>query len=126
MNFDNNSAQIDHGDENSFINDLIADFAKKCGLKLASTQSNKNNHSTQSFTFDQEYAYYSTTFFECNNDFSLYCKKNKSLSQLVRKYCITPASSVPSDSAFSMANYIQRKESFDLVFRQNNYAIKCY
>jgi len=24
MNFDNNSAQIDHSDENSFINDLIA------------------------------------------------------------------------------------------------------
>ena len=32
------------------------------------------------------------------------------LASLVRKYLIIPASSVSSESAFSVANFIQRKE----------------
>ena len=43
------------------------------------------------------------------------------LSKLVRNYCITHASSVPSDSAFSMANYIQRKQRSSLSSKQLRY-----
>jgi hypothetical protein len=37
---------------------------------------------------------------------------------IVRKYCIIPSSSVPSESAFSVANFIQRKE-------RNSLSSKC-
>ena len=43
-----------------------------------------------------------------------HCKNLPLLASLVRKYSIIPASSVASESAFSVANFIQRKERSSL------------
>jgi hypothetical protein len=45
------------------------------------------------------------------------------LSFLVRRFCIIPASSVPSESASSVANFIQRKERSALSASQLRYSI---
>jgi hypothetical protein len=104
---------------------------KKCGLKITSTQSNKNNHTTQSFTFDQEYAYYSTTFSECNNDFSLYWKKNSQKMPLFSQL-VSQSENIISHLRHQCQGIqpsvlqITYKEKKKVVFHQNNYAIKCH
>ena len=45
------------------------------------------------------------------------------LSSLVKKYCIISASSVPSESDFSIGNFIQRKERSSLSAEMLKYSI---
>ena len=59
--------------------------------------------------------------------FSHFWKKNSSslpmLASAVRKYCIIPASSVAVESAFSEANFIQRKERSSLSSKNLRYTL---
>ena len=50
-------------------------------------------------------------------------RKLPKLSSLVRKYGMIQASSVASESAFSIANYIQRKERSSLSAKNLRYSI---
>ena len=45
------------------------------------------------------------------------------LASAVRKYCIIPASSVAVESAFSEANFIQRKERSSLSSKNLRYTL---
>jgi aminopeptidase C len=60
-------------------------------------------------------------------DLSSFWKKNCTqlplLASLVRKYLIIPASSVSSESSFSVANFIQRKERSALSSKSFKQAI---
>ncbi len=67
---------------------------------------------------NQEIALYISSS-NCSLEFSEFWKKNEPklpiLAAFVKRYCLIPASSVPSEAAFSMANYIQRKERSALL-----------
>jgi hypothetical protein len=45
------------------------------------------------------------------------------MSFLAKRLCIIPSSSVPSESAFSIANFIQRKKRSALSASQLKYSI---
>jgi len=65
-----------------------------------------------------EISFYRKEVSSNNLSFSNFWKKNSSsipmLASAVRKYCIIPASSIAVESAFSEANFIQRKERSSL------------
>jgi len=94
----------------SNISNQLNNFLTRCGLNLTSVNST-NTSSTRTIT--EELAYYinkvkiDTTFEEFwqNHHMEL-----PSLSILVRSFNIRPMSSVPSESLFSVASYINRKQ----------------
>lgn len=66
---------------------------------------------------NREFNLYSSTFSQ-SEDFSkywqMYSKKLPILTAFIKRYCIISASSVASESAFSIANFLQRKERSNL------------
>ena len=92
----------------------IDSFASLCGLQNES----ENSSETSVFSIKEELAYYYSTRNQNPSDISEYWKINQMklplLASAVRKYCIIPATSVPSESKFSIANYIARKERASL------------
>ena len=84
-------------------------LAEMCNYSSAN---NKDSAEPETTNIDQEIAFY-----EENNqadDFRKYwqnnCEKLPILTAFVKRYCIISATSVPSEAAFSIANYLQRKE----------------
>ena len=77
-----------------------------------SSANNKDNDEPETTNIDQEIAFYE----ESNqaDDFIKYwqnnCEKLPILTAFVKRYCIISATSVPSEAAFSIANYLKRKE----------------
>lgn len=87
----------------------LADLAEACGVTIDNTK--KKN---KKLTIREEIDHYKTTCTKSKLKFEEYWHSKASflslLASLVRKYCAIPASSVASESAFSIANFIQRKE----------------
>ncbi|CAF4967963.1 unnamed protein product, partial [Rotaria sp. Silwood1] len=92
----------------------IEKFLSNCEALLPTSSSIP---STKIFTIQQEIGYYISSI-EKETDFQEYWNKNQHylpiLSRMVRHYCIMPITSVASESAFSMAGYIQRKHRSSL------------
>ncbi len=69
------------------------------------------------WAIEQKLGYYATTGTPKQN-FESYWSSNQHklpiLSSLVRRFCISPATSVASESSFSYANYVQRKQRSSL------------
>ena len=101
---------------NSFLDQL----AKASGFE------DFNNSKNKDLSLEQEINYHLSSYSKCEN-FSNYWFANKDklpiLSNLVKRYCIIPASSVASESAFSIANFIQRKERSALSSKNLRYSI---
>lgn len=113
--------QIPNLIENSSRFDEINNFNKICGVS-----SNTSNVSAKILSIKEELAQYISTKSKYS-DISAYWRDNElklpKLSSLVRKYCIIQASSVASESAFSIANYIQRKERSSLSAENLRYSM---
>ncbi len=69
------------------------------------------------WTIQQELGYYATTGTPKQN-FEPYWNMNQHkmhiLASMVRRFCLSPATSVASETSFSCANYIQRKQRSSL------------
>lgn len=82
-----------------------------CGVNLDNINNkvlNLNEELSQYVVSKEKYNYNLIEFWRLN------CAKYRILAEYVKYYCIIPASSVPSESSFSKANYIQRKERSSL------------
>lgn len=94
----------------------IEKFLLNCESPLVS-RSTTTTSTTKAFTIQQEIGYYISSI-DKDTDFEEYWKKNQSylpiLARMVRHYCVMPISSVASESAFSIAGYIQRKQRSSL------------
>lgn len=107
----NNSNMLDH-------------FSQICGLssRIISTPP----ISTRLPTHDEELSLYVAEA-KHTDDFRSFWNKNKDqmprLSQMVRKYCMIPASSVASEAAFSRASYLQRKQRSSLSSKALQYSM---
>ena len=111
--------------------DLFDSFANECNMSVTNT--NMVNRAQKQRTIREEVAYYLT----CLNDvranseatvsFNEFWYKNEKkmplLASLVRKYSFIPASSVASESAFSVAGYVNRKELSNLSSRNLTYSM---
>lgn len=100
----------------------LDELASMCGYEESISPNKKNE-----LTIKEELAHYIYSINESENSFSEYWKQKQKiiplLSSQVRKYCAIPASSVASESSFSIANYIQRKERSSLSSRNSRYSI---
>ena len=101
----------------------IEDFANSCGFRVEEEALTRNKE----FTLKQELAFYLTSRHENSLDISSYWRNNGSklplLASLVRKYCILQATSVASESRFSIANYVGRKERASLSSRNLRFSM---
>jgi hypothetical protein len=107
--------------EKSSRSDEIDDFNKLCGVSIS-----KENNSFQSLSTKEEIAKYISSkgqYTDITKYWSEHEQALPKLSSLVRKYCMIQASSVASESAFSIANYIQRKERSSLSAENLRYSI---
>ncbi|CAF4269856.1 unnamed protein product [Rotaria magnacalcarata] len=88
----------------------IESFLVNCEASFSSNSSSTSENNT--FTIQQEIGYY-TSSIDRETDFESFWKINQQnlpgLTNLARYYCMMPATSVASESAFSVAGYIQRK-----------------
>ena len=77
-------------------------------------------------TTKEELAQYISTKSQYS-DLTVFWRENEQklpkLSSLVRKYCMIQASSVASESAFSIANYVKRKERSALSAENLRYSM---
>jgi hypothetical protein len=93
----------------------IEAFLIKCAAPLPTRITTSTT--TKTFTVHQEIGYYISSI-DKTTEFQEYWKKNQHhlpiLSRLVRHYCVIPMTSISSESAFSIAGYIQRKHRCSL------------
>lgn len=102
--------------------DPISLFAEICGVDL------NTNKKTKNASLKDEICMYITRVKDENeNDFQKFWQANCSqlpiLATIARKCCIIPSSSVASESAFSIANFIQRKERSSLSSKYLKYSM---
>ncbi|CAF2042013.1 unnamed protein product [Rotaria magnacalcarata] len=100
-------------EETNKSSNSLHNLYKSCGL---SSKSKANP--TKIFTMTEEICYYLSTVTE-NQTLNQYWNSNKSrlllLSSIVRRYNVICASSMPSESAFSVSGFIQRKHRSSLA-----------
>ncbi|CAF2210409.1 unnamed protein product, partial [Rotaria magnacalcarata] len=93
----------------------IETFLSNCEAPLPLSSSTSS--ATKLYTVQQEIGYYISSI-DKETDFQEYWNKNQNclpiLSRMVRHYCIIPITSVASESAFSIAGYVQRKQRCSL------------
>lgn len=93
----------------------IESFFNHCDLTLQSRLVISNG--STKFTTEQEIGMYISSIDE-NTDFHTFWntigRQLPTLSRLVRRFCIMTATSVASESAFSIAGYLQRKQRASL------------
>lgn len=93
----------------------IESFLSSCEAPLPSSSSTTS--STKLYTIQQEIGYYISSI-DKNTEFQEYWNKNQHhlpiLSRMVKHFCIMPITSIASETAFSMAGYIQRKHRSSL------------
>jgi hypothetical protein len=93
----------------------IEAFLTKCEAPLPTRSTTPTT--TKSFNVQQEIGYYISSI-DKETDFQEYWNKNQYylpiLSRLVRHYCVIPMTSISSESAFSVAGYVQRKHRCSL------------
>jgi hypothetical protein len=79
---------------------------------------NTKTDNRKTLTIKEEIKQYNSLVGKCSSKFDVFWSKFANdlpkLSKLVRKYNTILATSVPSESAFSVANYIQRKHRASL------------
>ena len=104
--------------KNNSSSNVLDKFAEMCY--------SLNEPDTNEINLDHELNIYLSTCDQVN-DFSKYwqifSKKLPILTAFVKRLSIASASSVPSESAFSIANYIQRKERSALSSKQLRYSM---
>jgi hypothetical protein len=102
---------------------VINKFNTLCGLAARS----ENEKKEKTLTIKQEISHYITFMSQKKLEFDEFWRQNSSklplLTQLVKKYCCIPATSVASESAFSLANYVNRKERSSLSERTLRYTM---
>lgn len=113
-------ARREHKKKSSDFNKRVLDrFAELCY-----TPTNDQNDSH--LDINREFNLYMSTYSQ-SDDFSKYWQTFSSklpiLTCFVKSYSIIPASSVASESAFSIANYIQRKERSNLSSKMLQYSM---
>ena len=122
-NISTNSASLATTTSNEKRTNEIDDFGLACGFKAEDETLSKN----KAFTLKQELAFYLTSRQENTSDISTFWRSNSVklplLASLVRKYCIIQATSVPSESRFSIANYVSRKERASLSSRNLRFSM---
>ena len=100
----------------------LNEFEMICGIN-----SEKNLGNKKPFTMKEEIAYNISTRSQYELNRSKYWQENTKmlplLTSLVKRFCIIPATSVPSESAFSIANFIQRNERSSLSAETLKYSI---
>lgn len=93
----------------------IESFLSNCDAQFSSDSS--TIVTKDKFTIQQEIGYYISSI-DRETEFESFWKSNQynlpKLTNLVRCYCMMPATSVASESAFSVAGYIQRKNRSSL------------
>jgi len=101
----------------------IEKFAKECGLKVEAQTSTKQKR----LTIKDEIAQYTTSRIGNNknlaNFWRSYQKIMPRLAFMVKKYCAIPATSVASESRFSIANFVARKERSSLSSENLRYTM---
>lgn len=110
-----NIATIGNSNTSSTSNHSILDqLAQLCGFTITPAASQTVMRIP---TCDEEVSLYVAKAKE-GDDFRTFWNKHNDqlprLSQLARRYCLIPASSVASEAAFSRAGYIQRKQRSSL------------
>ncbi|CAF4491367.1 unnamed protein product [Rotaria sp. Silwood2] len=89
---------------------VIESFLAHC--EASACQHSSSNSTTYSFTIQQEIGYYISSI-DKKTEFKYFWKTNEQilpqLANLVRIYCMMLITSVASESAFSVAGYVQRK-----------------
>lgn len=92
---------------------MLKKFLTKCGVNSSTDTSEQ----CRSLTIQQEIARMSSLVKD-NHDFSTFWQKNENTMPLLavqaKKYLAVSATSVPSESAFSISNYILRKNRLSL------------
>jgi hypothetical protein len=115
--------KISYDNEDEIINssNQIDAFAKLCGLQTENPTSLKKRQ----FTIREEISQYTALRLENTNNISDFWRSQQKrlpiLASAIRKFCIIPASSVPSESRFSIANYVARKERSNLSSKNLRY-----
>ena len=105
------------------ITKKFENLAKLCGIE------NKNEFEVNSkvLNIKQELSNYISSKNEYDADFEKYWQNKAAqlpmLASLAKKYCKIPASSVPSESSFSIGNHIQRKERSALSSKNLRYSM---
>ena len=93
----------------------LDEFYRVCGISLPSNVSTISIN--KQLSFKEELCHYMSTAGSYSS-FSLYwCQHEPVLPQLskfVKRFCCIPATSVPSEAAFSVAGHIQRKSRASL------------
>ena len=131
-NISTNSASLATTTSNEKRTNEIDDFGLACGFKAEDETLSKN----KAFTLKQELAFYLTSRQENSSYISTFWRSNSAklplyfifeFSSLVRKYCIIQATlqfiQVPSESRFSIAKYVSRKERASLSSRNLRFSM---
>lgn len=94
----------------------IGSFLRKC--EYSTTSKALPIAQTATLTIQQEIGSYISSI-DGTTDFHMFWKNNQhklpGLAFLVRRFCIMPVTSVASESAFSVAGYVQRKQRSSLA-----------
>ena len=95
-----------------------------CNKHKIDTNCNGQRDRTK-FTIKEEISQYTALRLENTKNLSDFWRTQQKrlpiLASAVRKFCIIPASSVPSESRFSIANYAARKERSNLTSKNLRY-----
>lgn len=113
----NSTSTMSSGNTSSQSNSHLLDqFTQLCGLTTATTAASQPVM-LRIPTHDEELSWYVSEAKQ-GGDFQMFWSKHNGqlprLSELARRYCLIPASSVASEAAFSRAGYIQRKQRSSL------------
>ena len=101
---------------------IFDEFERVCGLKSTTDSSTGSRR----LTIDEEISFYIKAVHTAD-EFQFFWKHHQStlprLSNLVRRYNICPATSVASESTFSIAGYLNRKQRSSLSSTAMRYSI---
>lgn len=95
----------------------IEQFKNFCRVTPVTTTPQNQHSMPRPLSIKEELSMYMSTYKQSNDFESFWNQKQKllpTLSLFVRRYNIIPATSVASESAFSVAGYVQRKQRASL------------
>lgn len=108
-------------------NDVFNNLKKLCGVQEDMDELNEIDDQAKTLSINEEIIKFKATVANNSRKFGEFWKRYENslpiLSKIIQKYLITPLSSVPSESAFSYANYIQRKKRSSLSANTLKYSI---
>jgi hypothetical protein len=98
----------------SVTESIKENFAKICGI-FSTTSTSSTTQKT--LTYDQELSHYIQAALNANSFNTFWIEngvKLPNLANIVRKICTIPATSISSESAFSLSGYLFRKQRTSL------------